>query len=192
MGNASFSDAERLQGIRRGDRHAVEALYRDYFDRIAHYISQNSGSRDHAKDVFQDALVVLYQKSQSPDFQLTASMYTYLFSVCRNLWLKKLRKSGKEEVTTELEGEYTADTPDEKELEEQARFQLYRRKLRDLGEGCQQILRLSVQGLNMKQIVAQLGLSSEGYARKKKFKCKEQLIRLVRQSPEYEELRYDA
>jgi len=191
MGQVSFSDQERLQGIRRGERGAIESLYQDFFDRIARYIIQNSGSRDHAADIFQDAMVVLYQKVQSPDFQLSASIYTYLFSICRNLWLKKLRKSGKEEVTNEFPAEYTHEAPNDAELEEQARFQLYRKKFRQLGEGCQQLLRLSLKGLKMKEIVRQLGLSSEQYARKKKFKCKEQLVRLVQADADYEDLRYD-
>lgn len=189
---ASFSDKERLEGLRRGERQAVQSLYDDYFDRIAHYIVQNSGSKTHAQDIFQDAVVVLFQKVRSPEFQLTSSIYTFLFSVCRNLWLKKLRKSGKEEVTSDQDMEYIDEGPEKDEWEEQARYQMYRRKLRQLGEGCQNLLQLSMQGLSMKQIVARLGISSEQYARKKKFKCKEQLVRLIKADPDYEALRYDA
>ena len=41
----------------------------------------------------------------------------------------------------------------------------------------------------MEEIVKRLGLSSVGYAKKKKFKCKEKLVALVKQDGRYLELK---
>lgn len=170
----------------------MEAIYRDYFPRISTFIRQNSGSDSAAQDVFQDALVVLYKKVKSPDFKLTSSLYTFLYAICRNLWLKKLRKSGNEGVTLEGDVEYIDENVEEEELTREAQYQLYRKKFRELGEGCRKLLQLSMAGKRMREIVAQLGMSSEQYARKRKFQCKQQLIRLIRQDPSYDALRFDA
>ena len=82
------------------------------------------------------------------------------------------------------------DESDSQAWEQEARRQLFRRKLLSLGQGCQDILKLSLRGVSVRDIVQQLGLSSEGYARKKKFKCKAQLIRAIQEDSGYEALRH--
>ena len=88
--------------------------------------------------------------------------------------------------------EYIDENVEEEELTREAQYQLYRKKFRELGEGCRKLLQLSMAGKRMREIVAQLGMSSEQYARKRKFQCKQQLIRLIRQDPSYDALRFDA
>jgi hypothetical protein len=78
---------------------------------------------------------------------------------------------------------------DAAEYEHEAQLQLYRRKFRELGDGCQELLRLSFTVKNIAEIVEKLGMSSELYARQRKFKCKEQLTRLIQSDPEYQRLR---
>ena len=189
---ASFADQSKLEGIQRGDRATVEGLYKDYFPRISTFIRQNSGSESDAKDIFQDAMVVLFKKVNSPGFELKSALYTFLYAICRNLWLKKLRNSGREGVTLEGDVEYIDENVEEEELTREAQYQLYRKKFRELGEGCQNLLRLSMAGKRMREIVSQLGMSSEQYARKRKFQCKQQLIKLIQNDPSFDELRFGA
>ena len=195
MAGASIADTDLLQGVARGDAKAVHRMYEDYFPRILSYVRKNSGNEDAARDLFQDALVVLYKKAQDPAFRLEAALFTYLYAICRNLWLKKRKKSDRERVTSMDDGEYTdelSEAPEafvaEEELVREARYQLYRRKFRELGEACQKILSLSLAGKSMDFIVQEMGLSSVGYARKRKFKCKEQLMRRVQEDPTFSEL----
>jgi len=70
---------------------AFAYLYQEYFSVIQYYIKENNGSEDDAADVFQDSLIVLHDKVRSEQFKLTCAMKTYIYSICRNLWLKKLR-----------------------------------------------------------------------------------------------------
>jgi hypothetical protein len=58
-----------------------------------------------------------------------------------------------------------------------------------LGRDCQQLLQLFFAKVKMEEIVKRLGVSSVGYAKKKKFKCKEKLILLVKQDSRYSELK---
>jgi RNA polymerase sigma factor (sigma-70 family) len=44
-------------------------------------------------DVFQDAIIIIYEKIVKGDFVLTASLQTYLNSVCRFQLLNKIKKS---------------------------------------------------------------------------------------------------
>ncbi len=195
MASTSITDTNLLQGIAAGDAKAVHRMYQDFFPRILNYVRKNSGDEDAARDLFQDALMIVYKKAQDPAFRLESAMFTYLYAICRNLWLKKLKKSGRERVTSWEDEEYTGeiagsveDFGDDKELVHEARYQLYRRKFRELGEACQKILSLSLAGKSMEFIVREMDLSSVGYARKRKFKCKEQLMRRVQDDPAYREL----
>jgi RNA polymerase sigma factor (sigma-70 family) len=183
-------DQEILSGIRRGDGQVLGKLYKQHYPRIAQMVRTNSGTEDDARDLFQDAVMVLYGKAKDPDFRLTSSLFTFLFSVSRNLWLKNLRNVARQGVTVVMEMESIDETDADTEAEwlHEAKLQLYRRKLSELGDGCQELLKLSAAGKKIGEIVAQLGMSSELFARQKKFKCKEQLTRLIQGDPSYKRL----
>ena len=57
-----------------------------------HDAAQDGGTRDDAKDIFQDALIIFHRKVRSEEFVLTCAVSTYLFSICRNLWREELRR----------------------------------------------------------------------------------------------------
>lgn len=188
------TDIQRLKGLASNDPKIVRGIYEDYFSRILSFVLKNSGNEDEAKDLFQDGLMVLFKKAKDPHFELKSGLFTYLYAICRNLWLKKLKRFDRERVTSVDEMEYTYNEQgafvelDEEEWVHESRYQLYRRKFRELGEGCQKILELSLAGRSMAEIVEVMNLSSVGYARKRKFKCKEQLIKRIQEDGFYKEL----
>ena len=53
-------------------------------------IINNNGTADDAKDIFQEAMIVLYEKARSGTFELSCQIKTYVYSVSRRLWLKKI------------------------------------------------------------------------------------------------------
>lgn len=58
---------------------------------VLKYVLRNSGSREDAEDLLQDGVLVLLQRMERADFLLRVPPHAYLFAVCRNLWLKRLR-----------------------------------------------------------------------------------------------------
>lgn len=66
-------------------------LYQDNFYKIHKFVKNNSGQKADAEDLFQDAMLVLAEKLREDNFKLTASINTYLYAICKNLWFKKLR-----------------------------------------------------------------------------------------------------
>ena len=55
----------------------------------------NGGSKDDAADLFQETVIVLYQKVKAGNFDLQCLLKTFLYSVARRLWLKKLQQQQK-------------------------------------------------------------------------------------------------
>ena len=177
-----------LEGIRKGESKAINSLYEKYYPGIKKYVESNSGGEDDAMDIFQDATMVLYKKLKDPDFELTSSAYTFLYAVARNLWLKVLKKRRTQGVTSDTENVSTSEEEIENAIFQKEKYDLFRKKLNQLGEGCQQILRLFFDGKSMKEISTIMSIS-EKYARKRKFQCKEKLIDSIKSDPVYRELR---
>ena len=50
---------------------------------------------DLLKDLYQDAIIVLFQKIKNPEFKLTCNIQTYINSVCRNQLLNKFKENSR-------------------------------------------------------------------------------------------------
>lgn len=177
-----------LLGILEGDSRVLNEFYANYFERIAAFIIKNSGDINDAKDVFQDAIMIIYQKAKKTDFELKSTLSAYFYGVCKNIWLQKLRKQ-KRIVPLSIEGnQIENDSTIEKDIEERNKQQLFFSKFSLLKEGCQQILKLFFAKKSMKEIAQKLGLGSEGYAKKRKYECQKKLLELVKEDNIYKEL----
>ena len=86
---------EILDGLRNRNANVLDYVYQNYFEQIKNFINKNSGSDEDAQDIYQDAVLVIYQKIKKDNLTLTCSFNTYLYSVCRLLWLKQLEKRKK-------------------------------------------------------------------------------------------------
>lgn len=185
-----YSDEDILQGIKTQDRSVVNYVYRELFPTIKYLITTNSGSEIDAEDVFQDALVIIFKKVREDDLILTSSFKTYLYSVCRNLWLQRLdrRAFGSEflelenlnELQDTIQFEF-ADTEDEK-------YKLFQQHFLRLGEDCQKVLKLFLQKVPLKEIADLMGFKSEKYAKTRKFMCKEKLKQQILNDPRFKKL----
>ena len=76
-----------LRGLANNDSKAIEAIYKDNFKMVQSLIINNNGTYDDARDIFQEAMITLYDKAKSDSFVLTSQIKTYIYSVCRRLWL---------------------------------------------------------------------------------------------------------
>src|SRR3569833_2691223 len=61
-------------------------LYKDVFPSVARYVSKMGGTLDDAKDIFQDALVIWYEKAVSG---MIVNEKAYLAGVAKHLRKKK-------------------------------------------------------------------------------------------------------
>ena len=79
-----------MEKIKAGDKAALLDLYESNLSMVSNHILKNNGSRDEAKDILHDSLIVLWNNIRKPDFKLTSKPSTYIMAVSKNLWLKKL------------------------------------------------------------------------------------------------------
>ncbi len=63
-----------LEGLAQNDRQAIETIYSRHFGTIQSLIINNNGSSHDASDVFQEAMIVLYEKAKTPGFELSCQI----------------------------------------------------------------------------------------------------------------------
>ena len=169
-----------LEGLARNDRAATTTLYREHFGMIQALILNNNGTVDDARDVFQEAMVVLYEKVKSGEFELSCQLKTYIYSICRRLWLKKLTQ--KQRFLPELEGtdSWIAVEEDLEHFEQQDQaFHLMEKAMNSLGEPCRSLLdAFYLQKKSMIEIASVFGYTNADNAKTQKYKCLTRLKKL--------------
>ncbi|MBA7568227.1 hypothetical protein ES708_09948 [subsurface metagenome] len=175
-----------LKGIREKDNKVLYYIYQESYPAIKKHIVNNSGNAEDAKDIFQDAIVIIYNKSNKNDFNLDCDFSTYLYSICKILWLKELRKKKNEKSNNkELQDflKYQDDIIGSDGVSE--KYAIYYKYINKLDYDCQKILRLFYDGVKVEEIVNIMGYKNEHIARSKKFKCKEKLLKWIRKDPNF-------
>jgi RNA polymerase sigma factor (sigma-70 family) len=162
-----------LEGLAKNERLAIETLYRQHYKMVQSLIINNQGTIDDARDVFQEAMIVLYEKAKSGSFELHCQIKTYVYSVSRRIWLKRLQQlqkfvpnvNGMDEVV-----------PVEEEVEaaekRNADYHLMEKAMMNLGEPCKSLLEaFYVQKKNMTEIAGNFGYTNADNAKNQKYKC---------------------
>lgn len=164
-----------LLKVNKTDR-AFSKLYTD-FPKVKKMILSKGGTKDDAEDIFQEALIILYNKVNQGDFKLTSKIGTYLYSVSRFLWKDQLIKNNKT-VDSDFSNDQLIETNKE-ELEEiikkEEKLQVIEQVLKEISQKCQEIFELFYfKKLSMKDIAIKMKYTSERVARTQKYKCVEQ------------------
>jgi RNA polymerase sigma factor (sigma-70 family) len=172
-----------LEGLAQNDRKAIETIYKQHYNMVQSLIVNNSGHSDDARDIFQEAMIVLYEKSRSADFTLNCQLKTYLYSVCRRLWLKRL--SQLQQISPEVESlEEIVAVEEELEQHEQRNldFLLMEKSMKNLGEPCKSLLEAYyMQKKSMVEIAGSFGYTNADNAKNQKYKCLMRLRKLFSQ-----------
>jgi RNA polymerase sigma factor (sigma-70 family) len=175
-----LSDQEVIEGIAKGSTSELEYLYASYFPMIFQLVTKNNGDEDDAKDIFQEAVIVLYDRINSGDFVLTSKLKTFLYSVCKRLWLKRLNKNDRMVFNVQEHEEVIAVENDllEYQLKEE-QFLLMEQSLHLLGEPCQTIISdFYLRNLSMQEICEKFGYTNADNAKTQKYKCLQRLKKL--------------
>ncbi|MEQ1745620.1 MAG: sigma-70 family RNA polymerase sigma factor [Saprospiraceae bacterium] len=178
-----------LNAVRSGDRALLRQLRDELYPFVRGLVLKNSGTEDDAKDVFQDAVMVVYDKAGQAEFMLTSRFSTFFCGIALNLWRSRRKKKSNSEVTIPEDAPYTDDEQPDLDFEQIERQALFDKAMAQLGADCRKLLGLFFQKKTMSEIAENMGFGSENYARRRKHACKEFLIERIRSYPEYRELR---
>ena len=182
-----YTDLEIIQGLKSGESYAVKYLAKDYLPVIRYYISKNNGNEEDAKDIFQDALYIVIEKIHNNDFVLQGTLSTYLFAICKNLWLMTLDR---QKAAKNYELRRLADHIDNDFTESGDRIfyeNIFRQCFEAMDQVSQKILKMYWMEISPSEIADKLGYSY-GYVRKKKSECMKELKSRIIAHPDFSEL----
>ena len=176
------NDDALIAAIRGGDERALAHLYRLHWPMVSHFVLQNSGSEDDAQDVYQEGVMVFYEKVRGGSLELSCLIKTYLYAVCRRLWLKRLTSKSRFGVRLLDDEEHAPylNTGAEDDLlaaeEQDRRFATLGEALDRLGEPCRSLVEgFYLLDKSMQELTAAFGYTNADNAKNQKYKC---LVRL--------------
>eukprot|EP01037_Dinobryon_pediforme_P016255 gene16255-16434_t len=149
-------------------------LYKKAFPAVAKYVNKMGGNFDEAKDIFQDALVIYYEKIVKAPISNLDSEQAYLLGIAKHLWSRRfsrqiLNKSLDEQIDQ-------VDFPDEDNLQPAAERLMH--YLETAGQKCMEMLKaFYYDNLPVSTIAQLFGFSGTRSATVQKYKCMEKLMR---------------
>lgn len=177
MERQTHTEAELLIGLAAGNRIATEKIYTQHYPVITKWIQNNGGAASDAADIYQEAMVILYEKAQIDEFRLTCKIGTYLFAISKNLWYKRVQKiqsqPGALPQNAENDGADWAYVDDIKvHQEREQHYEQLGNALDQIGEPCRSLLKAFYQqDKSMLEISADFGYTNPENAKTQKYKC---------------------
>ena len=174
-----MTDSELLAGIQTGNDQALAMLYKLHFKMASHFVLNNNGGEDDAKEVYQEAVIHFYEKVRDGGLQLTCKISTYLYSVCRRMWLRKLASKSLYVGQVEDFEEFIEWEEEETTNRKEESYQVMNASLALLGEPCRAVIEAYyLHHQSMKQIGEKMGYANEETAKNQKYKCLMRLKKL--------------
>ena len=181
-----MDDRDIVKNLKNGDEECIKYLY-EHFDMVKGFVTRNSGTEADAFDLFQEAIVIFYQKVTRGEFLQDSKISTFLFGICRNQWLNKLKKQRKEQkfrnklLEEQKNSKNHVPPPKVTGIKEGYSKAAYlNQMLNKLGEKCKSILEASIfLHLKMEVIANKYGYASAHSVRQQKLRCLKRLRSMV-------------
>ncbi len=149
---------------------AFVKLYKIY-PKVRSILKKYGATKDQMNDIFQDALVSLYQKLQRNDFAIQTSIESYITNTCKYMYFKIQKDARSMDELTELVQE---EMDIESILLEDKKIQQAETALQLIGQKCREILiSFYIGKKSMQEIAKEFSYSSENAAKTQKYKCLE-------------------
>jgi len=178
-----LSDIQLINSIKNGSRKEVNksigTLYELNYSKVERYLLSKGSAREPVKDIFQEAILVVFRKIRSGHFRGDSTVSTYLFAICKNIWFKEVKRDGKLGALTS-----SSEFADH-ELSDEPAYELARRiELADVIKGlsleCQEILvAFYYKKMSMKELKEHYQLDSIGAMKNRKYRCLKNLITII-------------
>jgi DNA-directed RNA polymerase specialized sigma24 family protein len=149
--------------------------YEKAFPKVASFIKKRGGTFEAAKDIFQDALVIFYEKKVSEETANIQDDSQYIVGIARHLWFKKYHQDKPLRSLNSL--------PDfQKEEDTLIVSERVLSFTEVAGKKCLELLKsFYYDKINMKEIANTFGFSGERSATTQKYKCIEKIRRVIKE-----------
>ena len=177
-----------IAAIKINDSVALKALYISNYPKIESLVLKNSGTKEDAKDIYQDAFIVVWNNIKNNSFTPLneTAIQGYLYNIAKNKWMDVVRSSRFKKTNTAInESTLVNKSGDINDLNHEEDVQ--NKKLNTameafkiLGQPCKQLLTtFYFDKKSLRDIASEL-LIDEASVRNKKYRCMQKLRALVK------------
>lgn len=145
------------------------------------------GQEADANDIFQEAIIIFYRKAKRKEIDNSTTVLPYLMLTCRQIWLK-LSRDGIQKRWDEYPEEISGEDDLFLEYVDSKKKALMYKHFKMLQSECRRIIRAFYKGMSYREIADKYGFSSEEYAKRKKYICKDFLVKSIKSDPEFNEI----
>lgn len=173
-----------INAIKANDQIALKQFYMSNYFKIEALVLKNSGSIEHAKDLYQESFIVVWKNLKTKKFEPKneTALQGYLYQIAKNKWMDVLRSNAFKKTNT-LTNETLAflkeDVTDEPIEDNEEKLNLTMNAFKNLRQPCKQLLtNFYYEKKSLRVIASELELA-EASVRNKKYRCMEKLRRIV-------------
>lgn len=183
-----YSNDELIRGIQEHDEAVLRHVYQENYKKIQQLVYKNNGNTDDAADVFQEALIIVYNKARDHKLILTATFETYFYAVAKLVWKAEYRKKKGIVLTDDFYDGTITEEEVQHNIMQDEKFKLVWSHFEKLTSDCQKVIRLFLDGCSITEVTEKMDYSSEQHTKNRKYRCKEALIKNIIKDPKYREL----
>ena len=174
-----LNQSELICAIKSNESDVLKHFYTTNYKKVELLILNNSGSIEHAKDIYQEAFITVWTNVKNDKFtpKNDTALQGYLYKIAKNKWLDVLRsKSFKNSKPLNYETLAFIEDENDEEIEINSnKLKLAMEAFKNLGQPCKQLLSVFYfEKKSLKEIALELKIE-ETTARNKKYRCMEKL-----------------
>ncbi|MET1053784.1 MAG: sigma factor [Pedobacter sp.] len=154
------------------------ALYKKTFPTVARYIARMGGTQTEAQDIFQDTLIIYYEKIAAQQTSNIINEQVYLLGIAQKLWFRHYKANSRNQALSDFD---TVVLPDELPASEKILHYLG-----TAGKKCMELLKAYYYDrLPTEDVVKEFGYSGLHSATVAKYKCMEKVRDTVKRNSLY-------
>ena len=176
-----MEDFELIQRLKKDIKY-LDEIYSNHKNYTINFMKRMCSDFEILNDVYQDSIILLYEKSLDPSFTLTCSIQTYLNSVCRNQLLRlHAKKSNSLNISDEFEATIT-DCIEPINIKENklTSIEISLLKMKETNSKCYEILkRYFYLNQSMDEIAVEMNYTNGDNVKNQKSRCQKKLKKLT-------------
>ncbi len=188
MGQAHtiLTQTSLVKAIKSNDSNVLESLYTSNYYKIEHFVLKNNGTKEHAKDIYQEAFISVWHNVKDEKFtpQNETAIQGYLYQIAKNKWMdvlrsKRFKKTTQASQLIQFEAVEPALRDFDDDILKEHRLQSIMDVFKTMGSPCKEVLTtFYFEKKSLRDIADELQIE-ETTARNKKYRCMEKLRSMV-------------
>lgn len=178
MINIGISDRDITSAIRdKNDEKALRLLYKKCFNKVRRFILQSNGTAEDGRDIFKDAVLVLYHETQKASRQEKIEAGNVVFDTAKNLWTNQIKRYSKDKAYEYSDRLSSGDPFMLNIVMNKEKRNAVKIIMQSMDERCRALLELSLfYGFNEEQIKQKLQMDDNTDVSTAVYKCHQKLM----------------